>query len=156
PLRRHNRWLVALSHTSRGSVRGCPASNLYVSYHGRGEQSGLRRRGQPPQGPSSPTTQTESRAPEHASSQAGGPHEKTARSTTRGVVHLAVFVRPTAPEQNRTEDPVARQPWGAPVTGAACDHRTGVRVVRSALSDPDRPRQTGQVAAARPAIHLPR
>jgi len=31
-----------------------------------------------------------------------------------------------------------------------------VYVVRSALSDPDRPRQTGQVAAARPAVHLPR
>ena len=43
---------------------------------------------------------------------------------------------------------------GAPVTGAACDYRTGVRVVRSALSDPDRPRQTGQVAAARSAVHL--
>ena len=42
---------------------------------------------------------------------------------------------------------------GAPVTGAACDYRTGVRVVRSALSDPDRPRQTGQVAAARSAVH---
>ena len=33
---------------------------------------------------------------------------------------------------------------------------TGVRVVRSALSDPDRPRQAGPVAAARPAVHLSR
>ena len=64
----------------------------------------------------------------------------------------SVSVRPTSPEQNRTQDPVARQPWVAPVTRAACDHGTGVRVIRSALSDPDRPRQTGQIAAAAPAV----
>ena len=97
-------------------------------------------------------TQTAQRPPEHASGQAGGPHEKAAGSATRRVVHPSVSVRPTSPEQNRTEDPVARQPWVAPVTGAACDHGTGVRVVRSALSDPDRPRQTGHTAAARPAV----
>ena len=48
---------------------------------------------------------------------------------------------------------MARQPWVAPVTGAACDHGTGLRVVRSALSDPDRSGQTGQAAASAPAVH---
>ena len=43
----------------------------------------------------------------------------------------------------------------APVTCAACDPGTGVCVVRSALSAPDRPRQAGPVAAARPAVHRP-
>jgi len=35
---------------------------------------------------------------EHASSQAGGPHEKAAGRARRRVVHLAVSVRPTSPE----------------------------------------------------------
>ena len=34
----------------RGAVRGYPASHLYVSYHGRGDQSCLRGRRQRPQG----------------------------------------------------------------------------------------------------------
>src|SRR3989442_257791 len=96
------------------------------------------------------------RAPEHASGQAGGPHEKAAGSATRRVVLLTISLRPASPQQNRTEDPVARQPWVTPVTGAACDHGAGVRGMRSALSDPDRPRQTGEVAAACPAVPRPR
>src|SRR5262249_11915334 len=108
--------------------------------------------GQRPQGPGSPTTQTASRAPEHASGKAGGPHQKAAGSATRRVVHLTISFRPTAPEQNRTEDPVARQPWAPPVTGAAREYGAGGCVMRSALSDPDCPRQTGQVAAAAPAV----
>ena len=103
PRRGHDRWLGALSRAPRRGVRGRPASNLYVSYRGRGEQSRLRGRGQRPQGPRSPTTQTTPRAPEHARSQAGGPHEKAARNATRRVVHPSVSVRPTSPEQNRTQ-----------------------------------------------------
>src|SRR5262249_25679768 len=53
---------------------------------------------------------------EYKGGQAGGPHQKTVGSATRRVVHPSVPVRPTAPEQNRTQDPVARQPWVAPVT----------------------------------------
>src|SRR4029434_4018445 len=121
--------LGPLSHTPRGGVWGYPASNLYVSYRGRGEQIGLRCRGQRPQGPGSHATQTAQRPAEHAGRKGGSPHEKAAGSARRRFVLLAVFVRPTSPEQNRTEDPVARQPWDAPVTGAACDYRTGVRVV---------------------------
>jgi hypothetical protein len=45
--------------------------------------------------------------PEHASGQAGSPHEKAAGSATRGVVHPSVSVRPTSREQNRTQAPVA-------------------------------------------------
>jgi hypothetical protein len=30
----HHRWLGALSRASQGGFRGCPASHLYVSYHG--------------------------------------------------------------------------------------------------------------------------
>jgi len=55
-------------------------------------------------------------------------------------------------EQNRTEDPVARQPWVTPVTGAACDHGAGVCVMRSALSDPDGPRQAGATASSSLAL----
>ena len=94
--------------------------------------------------------------PSTPAAKAGGPHEKAARRATRRVVHPSVSVRPTSPEQNRTQDPVARQPWVAPVTRAAGGHGPGVCVIRSALSDPDRPRQTGQAAAARPAVPLPR
>src|SRR5712691_9956067 len=98
----------------RGGVWGCPASNLYVSSRGRGEQSGLRGRGQRPQGLGSQATQTAQRTAAHAGREGGGPHEKAARSATRRVVHLAVSVRPTSPEQNRTQDPVAHHPWFAP------------------------------------------
>src|SRR5262249_974851 len=91
----------------------------------------------------------------HPGGQAGGPHEKAAGSATRRVVRLTISVRPASPEQNRTEDPVARHPSAPPVTGAACEHGAGVCVIRSALSDPDGPRQTGQVAAACPAVPRP-
>ena len=64
----------------------------------------------------------------------------------------SLSLRPTAPEQNRTQDPVARQPWIAPVTRATGSHGTGVCVIRSALSDPDRSGQTGQTAASAPAV----
>src|SRR5688500_20029490 len=78
--------------------------------------------------------------------QTGGPYEKAAGSATRRVVRLTISVRPAAPEQNRTEDHVARQPWAPPAKGAACDHGAGVCVIRSALSDQDGNRLTGQVA----------
>src|SRR5213596_1479501 len=81
-----------------------------------------------------------------------GPHQKAARRARRRVVHPAVSVCPTSPEHNRTQDPVARQPWIAPVTRATSSHGTGVCVIRSALSDPDRSGQTGQTAASAPAV----
>src|SRR4030095_17010325 len=102
------------------------ASHLPVSYRRRGGESSGGGCGQRPQGPRSPTTHTAQRAPEHASSQAGGPHQKALGSATRRVVHPSVSVRPTAPEQNRTQDPVARQPWVAPVTRATGRHGPGV------------------------------
>src|SRR3989440_11082686 len=151
-LRGHDRWLGALSRAPRRGVRGGPASHLYVSYRGRGGQSRCRCRGQRTQSPGSPTTQTAPRAPEHASGQAGGPHEKAAGSTTRRVVHPSVSLRPTAPEHHRTQDLVARQPWIAPVTRATGSHGPGVCVIRSALSDPDRSGHTGQTAASAPAV----
>ena len=52
-----------------------------VSYRGRGEQSGLRSRGQRPQGPGGHATQTAQRPSEHAGREGGGPHEKAARSS---------------------------------------------------------------------------
>ena len=94
--------------------------------------------------------------PRTKAAKAGGPHEKAAGSATRRVVRLTISVRPASSEQNRTEDPVARQPWAPPVTGAACAHGAGVCAIRSALSDPDCPRQTGQVAEACPAVPFPR
>src|SRR6516165_10584661 len=59
---------------------------------------------------------------------------------------------PAAPEQNRTQDPVVRQPWLAPVTGATDRHGPGICALRSALSDPDRSGQTRHTAAAAPAV----
>src|SRR5512132_484933 len=49
-------------------------------------------------------------------------------------------------------DPVACQPWIAPVTRAPGRHGPGVCVVRSALSDPDRSGQIGHPAASAPAV----
>src|SRR4029434_1361084 len=144
--------LGPLSHTPRGGVWGYPASNLYVSYRGRGEQIGLRCRGQRPQGPGSHATQTAQRPTEHAGCKGGGPHQKAAPRARRGVIHVSVSVCPTAPEQNRTQDLVARQPWIAPVTRSTSSHGPGVCVIRSALSDPDRSGQTGSTAASAPAV----
>src|SRR5215475_2402391 len=89
----------------------------------------LRRRGQRPQGPGSHATQTAQRPAEHAGRKDGSPYEKAARRAMCCVVHPSVSVCPTAPEQNRTEAPVACQPWVAPVTEDACDHGPGLRVV---------------------------
>src|SRR5262249_40262326 len=155
PFRRHDRWLGTLSCTPQGGVRDGAASNLPVSYCRRGGESGGGGGGQRSQGPGSPTTQTAQRAPEHASSQAGGPHQKAPCRARCRVVHPSVSVCPTAPEQNRTQDRVARQPGIAPVTRVTGSHGPGVCLVRSALSDPDGPRQIGQVAASRPAVHSP-
>src|SRR5215471_8912096 len=105
--------------------------NNYPQWSGtrrRGGESCVGCGGQRAQGPGSHATQTAQGTAADAGSAGGGPHEKAAGSARRRFVLLAVFVRPTSPEQNRTQDPVARQPWGAPVTCAACDYRTGVRV----------------------------
>jgi hypothetical protein len=108
--------------------------------------------GQRPQGPGSHTTQTAQRPAEHASREGGGPHQKAARRARRRVVHPSVSVWPTAPAQHRTQDPGAHQPWMAPVTRAAGRHGTGVGIMRSALSDPDRSGQIGQTAASAPVV----
>jgi hypothetical protein len=65
--------------------------------------------------------------------------------------HRYLFVQ-RPPEQNRTQDPVARQPWIAPVTRATSSHGPSVCVIRSALSDPDRAGQAGHPAASAPAV----
>jgi hypothetical protein len=108
--------------------------------------------GQRPQGSGSPPTPTAQRAPKHAGGKAGGPPQKTAGSPTRRIVHLALSLRPTAPEHHRTHDPVARQPWVAPVTRAPGSHGTGIGVMRPALSDSDRSGHTGHTAAAASAV----
>ena len=156
PFRRHDRWRGALSRAPPGGVRRCPASHLDVSYRGRGEQGCRRGCRQRPSGPGSPTPPTTQRAPEYTSSHAGGPHEKAAGSATRRGVGRTSSVRPASPQPNRTENPGARQPGVPPAPGAAGDHGAGVRGMRAALSDPDRPEQTGEVALACPAVHLPR
>ena len=79
---------------------------------------------------------------EHPGGPAGGPHEKAAGSATRRLVRLTISVRPASPEQNRTQDPLARQPWLAPVMRAPGRHGPSVCAIRSALSDPDRSGQT--------------
>src|SRR5205807_4004754 len=129
PLRCHHRWLGALSSTPQGGVREGAASHLPVAYRRRGGESGGGGCGQRPQGPGSHATQTAQRPAEHASREGGGPHQKAARRARRRVVHPSVSVCPASPEQNRTQDPVARQPWVAPITEAACDHGTGLRIV---------------------------
>src|SRR5262249_11719526 len=68
------------------------------------------------------------------------------------VVHPALSVCPTSPQHNRTPDPVARQPWIAPVIRATGSHGPSVRALRSALSDPDRSGQTRHTAASAPAV----
>jgi hypothetical protein len=67
-------------------------------------------------------------------------------------MHGALSLRPTAPAHNRTQDPVARQPWMAPVIRAPGSHGPRVRARRSALSDPDRAGQTRHTAASAPAV----
>ena len=135
-------------------VRGGAASNLPVSYRGRGGQSGGERvwpaRARRLAGSSNPNCPEAVRAP---SGQAGGPHEKAAGSATRRVVHLIgyLFVQR---HLNKTERKTLwRVSRGFPQLRAACDHGAGVCVIRSALSDPDRPGQTGQTAASAPAVH---
>jgi hypothetical protein len=75
-----------------------------------------------------------------------------ARRARRRVVPSSVSLCPTSPEQHRTHDPGARQPWMAPVTRTASSHGTGVCVLRSALSDPDRSGHTGHTAVSAPAV----
>src|SRR5262249_14936008 len=152
PLRCHHRWLGTLSCTPQGGVREGAASNLPVSYRRRGGESGGGSGGPRPQGPGRRATQTAQRPTEHTSREGGGPHQKAAGSATRRVVRLTLSVRPASPEQNRTQDLVARQPWVAPVTRAPGRHGPGVCIVRSALSDPDRSGQTGHTAASAPAV----
>src|SRR5262245_55185558 len=113
----------------------------------RGE-SGVQRA----QAPGGSATQIAPGPSEHPSGQAGGPHEKAAGRATRRVVRLTISVRPASPEQNRTQDPVARQPWVAPVTRAPGRHGPGVCLIRSALPAPDRSGQTGQTAASALAV----
>src|SRR2546425_12887113 len=91
-----------------------------------------------------------------SSSQAGRPHEKAAGSARCRVVQASAPVRPASPEQNRTEDPMARQPWITPVTGAACAHGAGLHVVRPTVSDPDSPRQAGQAEASPATVQAAR
>src|SRR5262245_16925354 len=141
--------------SSQGGVREGTASSLPVSYRRRGGESSGGGGGQRPQGSGSHATHTAQRPAEYASCEGGGPHQKAAHRTRRRVVRLTASVRAASPQQNRTEDPVARQPWVTPAPGAACDHGAGVRGIRSTLSDPDRPRQTGEVATACPAVHRP-
>src|SRR5262249_4201525 len=152
PLRCHHRWLSPLSCTPQGGVWEGAASHLPVSSRRRGGESGGGSGGQRPQGPGSHATPTAQRPAEHTSREGGGPHQKTAGSATRRVVRLTISVRPASPEQNRAQDPMARQPWLAPVTRATGSHGPSVCIIRSALSDPDRSGQTGQTAASAPAV----
>src|SRR6516225_10115107 len=76
----------------------------------RGVSGGLRA-----QAPRGSATQSAPGPSAHPGGQAGGPHEKAARRARRRLVRLTLSVRPASPDQNRTQDPVARQPWAPPV-----------------------------------------
>ena len=130
PLRCHHRWLGALSCTSQRRCSGmCGIKSVTFHIVNEMVQSGGRGRGQRPQGPGSQATQIAPRPPEYVSGEGGGPHQKAARRTRRRVVHSSVSVCPTPPEHHRTQDPVARQPWLAPVTRATSSHGPGVCVI---------------------------
>src|SRR6266446_4114961 len=145
-----------LAHDPRRGLSWGAASTVPVSCRQGYRQSGVGRGIQRPQSPGSHTAQIGQRAPEHTSSQAGRPHEKAAGSARCRVVQASAPVRPASPEQNRTEDPMARQPWITPVTGAACAHGAGLHVVRPTVSDPDSPRQAGQAEASPATVQAAR
>jgi len=84
--------------------------------------------------------------PRTQAAKGSSPHEKkTTGNATRRVVHPSVSGRPTSPEQNRTQDLVAHHPWVAPGPHACVRSWNRCTPCSSALSDPDGPRQIGQL-----------
>ena len=68
--------------------------------------------------------------PSTSAAKAAGPHQKAACRARCCVVHPSLSICPTSPEHHRTQDPVARQPWIAPVIRATSSHGPSVRAIR--------------------------
>ena len=148
PLRCRHRWLGALSCTPQGGVREGAASNLPVSYRRRGGESGSggcgQRKGLAATQPKLP----KGRPSTPAAKAAARTKKRLAAQGAALFTHRYLFVQR---HLNKTERKTLwRVSRGLPQTRATGHHGTGVYVIRSALSDPDRSGQTGQTAATAP------